>query len=183
MSNISAQLVDSLPTLWFPQDHGLLTWAFDPSVASGTYTLATAGTVYAVDLKVAENTTVTNVVYKMTTAGGTLTSGQCFVGLYQGGALLGVSASQHTVWAGSTGVLTTALTSAVQVSQGVVTAAFFFNGTTGPTLLTGGSGSGNTGLAAASSRYATADTGKTTAFAGTLGTKSALSQTPWVALS
>lgn len=181
-SNNSTQIVDGLPTLWFPQDHGYISWTQDPVTASGTYTLATAGTAYAVSVKV-PSTTVTNIVYDITTGGGTLTSAQCFVALYQNGVLLGKSAEQHTAWT-STGVATTALATPVRVSQGIVQVVFYFNGTTGPTLAGGTAAVTNkAGLAAATFRYATADTSLTTAPPATLGTLTALAASPWVALS
>jgi hypothetical protein len=182
-NSLTAQLIDGVPTTWYPVDHGLITWAFDPAHATNTYTLATAGTLYTVDLKVGTGTTISNIVYDVTTAGGTLTASQCFVGIYQGGALLGTSASQHTAW-GSTGVKTTALAAAAAVAEGIVTVAFFFNGTTGPTLASGsGVALNNAGIAATASRFATAATGNTTALPAALGTKAALVQSPWVALS
>jgi hypothetical protein len=124
---------------------------------------------------------VTNVVYHITTGGGTLTSGQCFVGLYQGGALLAASADQSTAWT-STGLTTTALSAPVTVNQGIVYAAFVFNGTTGPTLSQAAAVDMNAGFAAASSRYGTANTSRTS-LPATLGTISALTKSPWVALS
>lgn len=183
MPNISAEIIDGVPTLWFPVDNGLASWTFDPAHANGTYTLATAGTLYTVDLKVGSAATISNVLYAVTTAGGTLTASQCFVGIYQGGSLVGTSAATSTAWA-STGLKTTALTSPVNVQSGIVTVAFVFNGTTGPTLASGASNSVvNAGLGATVSRYATANTGVTTSLPTTLGTKAALTQAPWAALS
>lgn len=175
------EVVDGVPEAWFPPDQGLISWAYEPTAAAGTYTLATAGTLYVAALKVTGSSTVSNIVYQVTTAGGTLTSGQCFVGLYQGGALIGTSADQATAWA-STGVKTTALATPVKPLPGLVYVAFSFNGTTGPTLAAG-SVRANVGLAAAVSRFGTANTGATTALPGTLGTVAALGQSPWAGLS
>jgi len=175
-----AEVVDGLPTAWFPIDHNLISWSSDPALVTGTYTLATAGTLYLVAVKV-EPGTVTNVIYNVTTAGSTLTAGQSFVGVYQNGALLGTSASTSTAWA-STGLKTTALASPVTVTEGYVYVAFFFNGTTGPTL-SAGSTIGNVGLTAAQSRYSTGATGATTALPAAPGTLAALAASPWVALS
>jgi len=175
------ELMDGVPDVWFPVDHNLITWSADPTLVTGTYTLATAGTLYIVAVKT-NATTISNVVYNVTTAGGTLTASQCFVGIYQNGALLGSSASQHTAW-GSTGVKTTALASPVAVQQGIVYVAFFFNGTTGPTLAAGSTALSNVGLTTAQSRYATGATGATTALPAAPGTLTALAQSPWVALS
>lgn len=183
MASITSQLIDGVPTTWYPVDHGLISWAFDPAHATGTYTLATAGTLYTVDIKVGSASTISNIVYAVTTAGGTLTASQCFVGVYQNGVLLGTSAATSTAWA-STGLKTTALTNPVAVQEGIVTVAFFFNGTTGPTLASGSAAAVvNAGIAATASRFATAATGNTTALPAALGTKAALVQSPWVALS
>jgi hypothetical protein len=173
-------IVDGLPTAWFPIDQNLITWAFDPNAVSSSYTLATAGTLYVVTLK-AEPSTISNVVYRVSTAGSSLTTSQCFVGVYQNGVLLGSSADCSTAWA-STGNKTTALTSPVTVLEGYVQVAFFFNGTTGPALSSGGT-LGNIGLSAAQSRYSIGATGATTALPTAPGTLTALAASPWVALS
>ena len=181
-NNIQAVIQDGAVTQWYPIDQGLISWAYDPSLISGTFTLATGGTVYTTNLKV-NTATITNVAYHITTAGATLTAGQNFVGVYQNGALLNASVPAATItqW-GSTGYTVTPLAAPVNVVNGIITVAFVFNGTTGPTLGTAGV-KGNNGLAAASSRYGTANTGVTTALPSTLGTVSALAQTPWVAVS
>ena len=177
----SSELEDGVPDVWFPIDHNLISWTSDPLTATGTYTLATAGTVYLVAIKT-NATTISNVVYNVTTAGSTLTASQCFVGVYQNGALLGTSATTSTVWA-STGLKTTALASPVAVQAGYVYVAFFFNGTTGPTFSAGSTTLANVGLTAAQSRFATGATGATTALPGAPGTLTALAASPWVALS
>jgi hypothetical protein len=180
MPNNSLELFDNAPLAFFPLDHGLISWDFDPTYGTSTYTLATAGTLYAAQVKVNPGV-ITNVVYEVTTAGGTLTSGQCFAGIYQNGNLLGSSADQATAWA-STGLKTTALASPVTVQQGVIYVTFSFNGTTGPTLAAA-SARGNRGLAGTASRYATGATGATTALPAAFGTVAALAASPWVAVS
>jgi hypothetical protein len=177
--NPSAELSDGVPIEWYSIDHGYLSWTNSPLQASSTYTLATSGTVYTVALKV-NGGTITNLNYHITTAGATLTSAQNYVGLYQAGALLASSADQSTAWT-STGLTTTALSTPVQVQQGIVIAAFVFNGTTGPTLSASGI-YGNEGFAAAASCFGTANTSRTT-LPATLGTIAALAKSPWVALS
>lgn len=182
-NNTSAAGIDGVPTLWFPVDHGLLSWSFDPAGATGTYTLAPAGTLYTVDLKVANSQTVSNIVYAVTTAGASLTANQCLVGIYQNGVLLGTSGNAATAWA-SAGAFTTALATPVPVQAGTVTVAFVYNGTTGITLAAGATSVlGNIGLAATQSRYGTANTGVTTALPATLGAKSASTHAVWVGLS
>lgn len=166
---------------WSATDYGLVAWSFDPSAATSTYTLATAGVLYLAQLKVLPGL-VSNVVYDVTTAGGTLTASECFVGVYSGGALVAQSADQSTAWA-STGVITTALTSPYEAGRGALTVAFLFNGTTGPTLATGSAKAAvNAGIAATSSRYGSAGTSRTT-LPTTLPTVAALPEAIWVALS
>lgn len=167
-----------------PTDHGMIAWPYDPSAAASTTALATAGTVYLVKVHVPVASSVTNIITQVTTAGSTLTAGQCFAGIYQGGTLLGTTADQATAWA-STGVKTMALAGGpIAVAAGDVYIAFVFNGTTGPTLPRGnGNALINAGLTAANSRYATADTGVTTTLPSTLGTRTALSVSYWAGLS
>lgn len=186
--SLTAQLIDGTVCNWSPIDHNLQSWAFDPAHANSTYTLATGGTVYVVAVKMNPRV-ITNVVAAVTTAGSVLTSGQCFAGVYQNGALLGSTADQSGVW-NSTGLKTMPLASPVQVTQGgLVYVALVFNGTTGPTLSAGigtgmtEQGVNNAGLLAASARFGTANTSVTTALPASLATVAALNFTPWVALS
>lgn len=185
-NNPAAELVEGAALTFAAVDHGLQAWTFDPANATGSLALATGGTVYVVALKVNPRV-VTNIVVGVQTAGGTLTSGQCFAGLYQNGALLGSTADQSAVW-NSTGVKTMALANPVTPLGGLVYAAFVFNGTTGPALANGGTvltnaALNNVGLAATVARFGTANTSVTTALPATLGTVAALSATPWVGLS
>jgi len=186
-NNPAAELQEGAALTFAAVDHGLQAWTFDPaSQPAGTYTLATGGTVYVVALKTNPRL-ITNIIVGVQTAGGTLTASQCFAGLYQNGALIASTADQSGVW-NSTGVKTMPLASPVIPLGGLVYAAFVFNGTTGPTLATGGTPSSNAalnnvGLAATVDRFGSANTGVTTALPATLGTVSALAQTPWVGLS
>lgn len=172
-----------------PPDHGYLAWNYDgpSSAAAGSSALATAGTLYVMKVKVPVACSVTNIVYFLTTLATLPTTGQCFGALYQGagGTLIGVTADQAATWSGSTGLKTAALAGGpFTVQAGDVYIAFWFNGTTGPALhRSGGIALSNAGLAAAASRWGTADTGKTTTAPGTLGTISASVNNYWVALS
>lgn len=175
-----------------PPDHNLLAWNYDgpSSTAGASVPLATGGTLYVQKLKVPVASSVTNVVYYLTTLGTLLTSGQCFIALYQraAGALIGVSADQSAVWAtpGTTGLKTTALVGGPFVVQaGDIYVAFWYNGTTGPAFhrTSGLSGLMNAGLGATVSRWGTADTGTTTTAPTTLGTIAASSTAYWMGLS
>jgi hypothetical protein len=167
--------------------HGYAAWTFDPALAGTTFVLATAGTVYTARLVLPAAASITNVVTALQVAGGTLTASQCLAGLYgPTGTLIGVSASQDVAWA-STGVKVAALTGGpFACPAGVYTAAFMFNGTTGPSLIAGSVqsvGGVNAGIGATASRFGTADTGRTTTLATPLGTVAASVRSIWAALS
>ena len=145
--------------------------------------LPTAGTVNVLALHLADAASVTNVLLYVTAAGSVLTSGQCFAGLFQGGTLIGATATQHTAWQ-STGLKTMALASGpFAVAAGTVYVALFANGTTMPMFANAGAFVVNGALAATASRFGTADTGRTTTFAGTLGTIAAGPASYWAAVS
>ena len=191
-ASTDAAAFGQIPTVWAPADNGYISWAYDPAIAAsaGSAVLATAGKLYvtAVPLRVAQN--ITNIVTILTGNGGTLTSGQCFAALYQGagGSLLGTTADQATAWgSGAVKVVTMAISGgAVAAAAGILYVAFWFNGTTGPTFFqtNGNATIVNAGLAAASARWGTADTGRTTTAPGTLGTiTAATAPNYWAALS
>ena len=173
---------------WTAVDHGLLAWAFDAALVSGSNTaLPTAGTMYLIKLHVPVASSVTNVIVYLNTLGSGLTTGQCFAALYQAGSLIGVSADQTSSWntGGATGTKTIALSGGpFAVVAGDVYVALWFNGTTGPAFgrVTNVSVV-NVGLASAHSRFAQANTGVTTTAPGTLSTASAVSIGYWAALS
>jgi hypothetical protein len=168
-------------------DQGLVAWSFDPVAIAAGFTLTPAGTLFTVKVhnQVAQN--VTNIIVDLTTAGGTLTSGQCFAALFQGvgGALLGTTADQSGAWAGATGVKTMAISGGpVAAAAGDLIIGFWYNGTTGPSFGRGTQNpTANVGLAAAQSRFGTANTGLTTTAPGTLGTIAALTASIWAGLS
>lgn len=179
------------PGVWLPSDQGYLAWNYDgPSAAAGSSApLGTAGTMYVVAIPVRSAMSVTNVVAVLNTNGSVLTSGQCFAALYAGvgGALVGVSADQSTAWgSGATKLVTIPLASGpFTVAPGIVYAAFWFNGTTGPSFARASTASQitNAGLAATASRWGTANTSVTTTAPGTLGTIAAAGNAYWAALS
>lgn len=156
-----------------PAANGLKAWAYDPAAAAsngGT----TAGLLYGVKVPIDGPTLITNVCLCVNTAGGTLTADQCFAALFDAsGALLSVTASQHTAWQ-STGGKVMALAAPQNVDGPHVYVCWFSNGTTRPAMARGNSvGSGsNIGLTTATARFFNADTGLTTAMPATIGTKS-----------
>jgi hypothetical protein len=125
---------------------GIVAWNYPSYLVSVSGTaLATAGTIYLVRVPMfGASATVTNILCAVTTAGGTLTSAENFIGLYDNNAnLIGTSADQTTAW-GTTGFKTAALTGGPFTgSWPFVFAGLVFNGTTGPGFLRGvGTGAG-----------------------------------------
>lgn len=177
---------------WQPSDHGLVSWSYDPALSSSSSSAITpAGTAFVVAVKVPQATSVTNILMYLVANGATLTAGQCFAALYAGagGALIGQTADQSTAWgAGASKMVTMALSGGpFTVAAGTLYIAFWFNGTTGPAFARGdGTAAGpkiNVGLAAAASRFGTANTGLTTTAPATLGTIAQGGIAFWAALS
>lgn len=170
---------------WSPGDHGLVAWSYDPSLVSSATILGVAGTVYTVRMKLATAASVTNVcLYTTTTA--TLTAGQCFAAIYQGGTLIGVTADLSGSW-NTSGFKESALVGGpFPVTAGDVIVAFFANGGTLPTFARAAQlGIGNVNLSLANSRYGadSVNTARTTSMPGTLGTLTSQSADYWAALS
>jgi hypothetical protein len=160
-----------------PSDAGFLAWNGDPNGAATAFTpLGVAGTLYGALLRTHTPISVTNLAAYIGTAGATLTSGQCFMALYDASKnLVGVTADQSAAWV-STGWKTAALVSGpFTVQPGVFYVVMWFNGTTGPAPLrfNGAAGVPNGLSAAASSRFFTSNTGQTTTAPGSLTTFSA----------
>lgn len=78
--------------------YGYLSWAFDPALISGGAALPAAGSIRLIKVPWPVSGMVTNIIAGVS-GGGTLTSGQCFAGLYDyTGAKLGATADQSAVW-------------------------------------------------------------------------------------
>lgn len=168
-----------------PSDHGFKAWAYDPVIAVNSTIMASAGLVYAVRLKIPTAMSITNCHLFLNTAGSTLTAGQCFIGLYQNGALVGASTDRATAWQ-SSGLTTDALSGGpFTVAAGDVQVCFFANGSTLPTPArsTGTAGLHNANLADAVARFATADSGRTTSLPATLAATTAVNLSYWCAVS
>lgn len=168
-----------------PPDHGMVAWTYDPSNATSSVLLPTAGTLYAVKLKVAVPSLITSIMMITAAAGSTLTANQNFAMLFDStGAQVGVTADQTTAWAAAAGVKDMLLTTPVQVNGPSCTVGFYSNGTTLPTfrVSAGFALVGNVNLATASSRYGSANTGLTTTPPTTIGTITATTFPWWVGL-
>lgn len=167
-------------------DYGYKAWTFDPIIGfAGAGNDALGGYLFLTAIPIRANTTVSNIVMQVMTAGATLTSGQCFAGLYSSaGNLLATTASQSTAWA-STGFKTMALTGApVSVSAGVVWVGLFSNGTTLPKFLAAVSTAGGIDVSPSTfKRSAYGSTGNTTVMPSTWGTVNNHGYVFWAALS
>ena len=149
-------------------------------------------------MNVRASRSITNVVVYLGTLGSSLTTGQCFAGLYAGttagaytaGQLIGTSADQTAIWntGGATGVKTIALAGGpFMVPAGFVWVALLFNGTTGPSFGKAqnfATATANAGTAAATARWATNGTGQTSLPGPITPSSNGLAQvTYWAALS
>lgn len=146
---------------WRPEDHGIISWAYDPVTASAGSAL-TSGTVFLVGMQVRQSASATT-IYWHNNAGATITSGQNEVGLYDstGTRLTSVAIAGTSLTAG----FKTHTFTAVALTPGMYWIALLFNGTTPPQpirLATFGATGINVGLTAATARFATGPTGQTT---------------------
>lgn len=123
-----------------PQQHGLKGTNFPPRGANGSAQLAT-GFLHTQKIWLDDPTALANVHFRVFTAGATLTSGQCFAGVYSSaGVLLGKSADLSTVLT-STGFKTIGITAEAGQSLAVggpgvwIRTAILVVGTTMPVLL------------------------------------------------
>lgn len=148
-------------------DSALAAWAFDPATAAGTF-LTTAGVLYLTRVTLNASQTITNGLVSLTTAGGTLTTAQNWIALYNStGTRIAVSADQSTAFA-TAGLITAAFTApVVAAAAGSYYLAVLCNGGTAVTLASGSAlkpgnvAIGNAGLATATSRFLTSGTGAT----------------------
>lgn len=154
--------------LWSPVDNNYLGATNDPQVASSNQAAMTAGVLYLSRVKISETGTIGNIRHVVGTSGSGLTTGQCFIGVYDTvvGNLIGTSTDRASVWA-STGTKVTPIASNAGRSLAVypgtsVYVGILQNGTT-PSVIRGttvGVATDNT-TASLSSRFLTMGTGQT----------------------
>lgn len=185
---------------WTAADHNLIAWNF-PNYQGGTsQVLSAAGTLTVWKVPVDEVALagaasagkITNVILAVGSVGVSLTSGQCYAGLWLAdGTFVGLSADQSTAWQ-TAGVKVMALTGGPFTPTGGAQEVYvgaWYNGTTSPGFVRAGSapsGLANVGLSgSANFKYATANTGLTDATSGSvsLGTRSSSNNMIWAAVS
>ena len=142
-----------------PADHGLITWTQDPAGCGSVGSALAAGVVHLAKVKIVNRATVvTNILASITSAGATLTAGQCYAGLYNSsGTLLSATADQSGTWT-STGLKTMALAAPQTLAVGTYYVALLANGSTPPSFMRGNgvSSSGlNAGLTVGTARFLT----------------------------
>jgi hypothetical protein len=184
-----------LPT-YQPSDQNFLGWSFEPASGVAAATVQpTAGLAQMCRIRVL-GSTITNIHFHLTAGGSVLTANQCYAAVYNdAGALLGagaITASLHSTgvngWADG-GLKTHPLTTPQAVTPGGwYKILWWFNGTTGGTFSRGtnsGSAILNAGLTAATARYATANSGLTTAgtVPANIGTQTGGNTAWWVGVS
>lgn len=141
--------------------------SFDPALAGNNLSVLTAGVLLLVKMQIPDGGILSTVWFATGAAGSGLTSGQCFVGVYDaaaGGALQGTSADQSAIsFSTAGGLKSVALTSPTSPTTpgASVYVAFLFNGSAGPSLrgITGSAIAVNANLSVP--RFATAGSGLT----------------------
>ena len=123
--------------MWFPEDHGLVSWSNDPFAAASTV-IAINQRIYVIRLPVRRSVTVDKLHWVVSTAGASPVAGQNQVGLY---SAAGVRLASTNVDAdiSSSGAKETTITAQALTGGTFVYQAFLFNGATAPTLLRGSS--------------------------------------------
>ncbi|HEX9834489.1 MAG TPA: right-handed parallel beta-helix repeat-containing protein [Mycobacterium sp.] len=167
-----------------PTDHGLLAWAYDPAGAGTGTGLNAAGTMHVIRVRLHRTTAATNILVRVTAAGGTLTAGQNFAALYDAttGAHIATTADQTTNWSGS-GIFTMALAGGpFTLDPGDYYVALWYNGASSPSFSRNANNAiVNVGTGPA--RWGTADASITTTAPDPLGAVTNDGISFWTALS
>lgn len=145
-----------------PRVRGLIAWSTDPTNVSAGSTM-TLGTVYLVGVYVNRSVNATTIYWGFTsTAVGSPTAGQCFVGLYNSSGTRLVTAAVESV-AGTTGLNSTTISSTA-LTPGLYWVGLVFNGSSAGTHYRAGSLTSsvfNIGVTAANFQFATNGTTQT----------------------
>lgn len=163
-------------------DHQIAAWSYDPAASQGGTVLPTAGLVFSVRMKLQNVTAINNIIMHLTSGGTGLTAGQCFAVVMNdaGSTVLGSTADQASNWAvGGLKVMPLVGAPVAATPYSWVRVAFWFNGTTGPTVTRGSNVNAqllNIGLT--TPRFATSNAGTTTSLTS-LGALTA-SQAAWM---
>lgn len=179
--------VEAKTDRWTPTDYGFVAWSHDLATASTGAQLPSSANGFTTRVKVKAGN-ITNVHLAVTTAGATLTSGQCGVAIYQSNNLIGsLVTGVHTSWQ-SVGFKTHALASGpFAVVDGYVDVYIWVNGTTRPFFAGAAFPAaiiGNGPLTGSNARYAITTPSSITTTPPATITKTADAEVPfWVGLS
>jgi hypothetical protein len=138
-----------------PSSNGLVAWNYD-QLACNNSQIATVGSVFYHRVVIPTAVTATNIVIYLGAGGNTLTSGQCFAGLYDSsGARLAVTADQSSAWTGIQVVKMALVGGPYALAAGTYYVAILANGTTGPRLISvqDGTNQANMGETSAPRRF------------------------------
>lgn len=171
---------------WIASDSGWLAMNVDPVLGVTSNAIPSAGAIYLWRINIRQAISVTNVVMFLNAVGVTLTSNECFVGLYNSaGTLIAASADQSANWAANGGAyhVMPLVGGPYAVPAGFVWVGFVQNNTgTGPSFgrptATNGAGS-NGGVSAALSRAA--KNGSGTVLPASITPASNAQDFPWLA--
>lgn len=177
-----------------PVAQGLLGWAYDPVAAADNELItATAGTLHVTSVYVPEACQIKNILMMLTKKGATLTASQCGLGLFESGTRKLLSsvaiAELITAWEGADkAVVSLPLVVPQSVAAGKVFVGWYYNGTTAPSFALALKAANdeaivNAGKTANASRFATADTGLTTALPNPTAALVADTAAYWAAVS
>lgn len=169
--------------IWTPATYSMKAWNFDPVACfQGLNVQSLPGALFIEAINVPADT-ITNIHMNIYSAGATLTSGQNFAALYQGGNLKAATSDQSTNWT-STGEKIMPLTSPQTVTAGIAYVAWYWRGTTAPAFAHSiASGTGITTNLNSVTRSGYNPTGYTTAPPSTLPAITLYYGNPWVGLS
>jgi hypothetical protein len=167
---------------WQPSNYGWIAWAYDPAAVTTT-SIPSAGFLYVVGVQIPAATNITNLILSVGALDSGLAAGQNFVGLYQGGSLLGATADQQTAWS-TTGLKTMPIVGGpVAVAAGLAYVGYYAGARTTLAFARGGNAVTFPANATGTTRMATANTGLTTALPSTLGALTASGNGVWAAVS
>jgi hypothetical protein len=168
-----------------PDNYYWLASNYDPMFAANNAVLPVAGTMYNVMVDVPKSGSLDGVVTCVTTAGSGLTSGQCFVAVYEGSdssaTLVAQSDDASGDWA-STGMRHVYFTGAPTLNPGPHIISFWFNGTTGPTFACAANNA-NLVNPEGQARFTSSGTSKTTTAPATVGALTNIGPSWWAAIT
>lgn len=153
------------PSTPLASDQNLIAWAFDP-VHAVSLTGTANGTMSLIRVIIRETTTLTNGIYAVVNAGGSLTAGQNFISLYNSsGTRVAISADQTTNMGTSNNIVTAPWTTPYVAAAGNYWIALLTNGSTSPDFARAGANAisnlASVGLTTSTRRFGTFGSGLT----------------------